>query len=528
MADFDETEPILDTPDAMSWPVLPGESVNQLAGLFYPGNQAMQKRFISKTLALSQEINPNLAADTVFKEPSTLIVPDLKALSKESKSKAFKSEHRRKSKFPALHLSYKIADSASFKVSPEMQADFDDLTKRNSKLKDELQKLNERLVKLQLVLSNMFHEASKAIASNVVTPATETDKPKKIAKATEPPAQVNQAQAKTADNKPVIKNTPENAAQQVKPIPISKPAQTVVTPPVAPSQPVAPAPMPVEPVKPAPAVVKAESFDSVVKPTPPSVPQPQEPKPEVPNIVTPHNLIKSEDDSLLNSSIVEIIIELAVIAIGLLLAFVAWRWIRKGIAKQIRKITNAQLDAMHKNKFDPNNPIAFHPSKPGAVDSPDLSMLSIEEFESVVEEARIFMSMERPAEAIAMLRHHLDEQPRSSLHPWIYLLDIYQDQDKREEFIELGKRFHETFNVIAPLWHTDTQAGMVIAESLEEFPHIIEKLQQLWGKPEAKVYLEDLISDNRGGERGGFSFEVIKDMMMLLGVIDLRDKKLTL
>jgi hypothetical protein len=41
--------------DSMTWPMLPGENLNDVARLFYPKSKAMQQRFIFKTQRLSAE-----------------------------------------------------------------------------------------------------------------------------------------------------------------------------------------------------------------------------------------------------------------------------------------------------------------------------------------------------------------------------------------------------------------------------------------------------------------------------------------
>lgn len=52
-----------------------------------------------------------------------------------------------------------------------------------------------------------------------------------------------------------------------------------------------------------------------------------------------------------------------------------------------------------------------------------------------------------------------------------------------------------------------------------DFPHIAEKLSQVWGYPECFSYLSELIIDNRGN-RKGFDREIMHDLMLLLKITE--------
>lgn len=426
-------------PEATTWPMLPGESLNQLAALFYPGNKPMQRHFVAKTLELSHEINPALDPASVFAQPGTLIIPELKTLSRQAPP--FKA-HRSKSgkATPVLHLSYQLKDAAKFAATPEMDAAYESLSRRNVALQDELQRLNQRFVDLQASLQQM------------------------------------QATAMALMNQTV---------RSLAPISV---------------QPASPATVPVAPPSAASASVKV--------PTATPVP------------VTP--LVKGGQAASLpiwNNILVQFLVLLA----GLILALYAWFWVRKRLARKLEEATNEQMAAMRKNAFNPNNAPLFMATDSGALNHADSGMLSVEEIESVVEEARIFVSMDRANEAITLLLSYIETQPKGSVQPWVYLLDIYRSQNKKNEYIELSKRFHHTFNVMRPQWE-ETKVAMVVATSLEQFPHIIPHLVAAWTAGEAMQYLEDLLEDNRDGERAGFALEVLQEIMLLQGILEIRDE----
>src|SRR5450830_612277 len=65
----------------ITWPLLPDESVQNLAILFYPKNQKMQRLFISKTLQLNHVVYPELEASSKSNQASLIVIPNIKSLS---------------------------------------------------------------------------------------------------------------------------------------------------------------------------------------------------------------------------------------------------------------------------------------------------------------------------------------------------------------------------------------------------------------------------------------------------------------
>ncbi len=150
------------------------------------------------------------------------------------------------------------------------------------------------------------------------------------------------------------------------------------------------------------------------------------------------------------------------------------------------------------------------------------SAISVDEITSIVEEANIFVALGRGEHAMELLRQHVETYPHASVHPWLYLMDVLRAEGRKDEFVELARRFHQTFNAIAPQWDAAAPAMMVVAHSIEEFPHILARLTETWGKPECEDYLDYLLRDNRGGERIGFSKDVLEEILLLQGVLDMR------
>ena len=120
--------------------------------------------------------------------------------------------------------------------------------------------------------------------------------------------------------------------------------------------------------------------------------------------------------------------------------------------------------------------------------------------DSTLQEAKLLMSVNRSSDAIAHLKLTIEAQPKASIGHWLYLLEIFRKLNLKEDFEQYAADLHQAFNVMTPIWY-DTDVAIYVPQSIEEFPHIMEKLYSLWPGELATVYLRNLINDNRGGER---------------------------
>lgn len=143
-----------DTEKSMVWPMLPNESLAQLAAKFYPNNRLMQRKFILKTKLLNKTA---LTAETRYKKLTTITIPNLRTLSVEAGA----IKRARKKKSESLHLSYNIkpeVEKKAFSISsiPEsLIRQYEKLLARNEFLKNELEKLNKRLIFLENKLGEL-------------------------------------------------------------------------------------------------------------------------------------------------------------------------------------------------------------------------------------------------------------------------------------------------------------------------------------------------------------------------------------
>lgn len=401
--------------DSIVWPMLPGESLNSLAKLFYPDNKRMQGHFVARTLELNRESRPELTSSMIFQQSEALLIPELKILSRQYATA--KPVIRKKQSEAGIQQTETVDAEPKETIQPETQALFDTVSAQNRELNTQLQVLDEKLANLQ----KLGEQLKKEIELN---------------------------------------ETLANRAKAQRPVPSL------------------------------PAKIDSKGVRQAVQ--------------EVETETSKWRML------------------LAGLGVVLLLALACWlrrNMVKQpGAAKPERQDLAKQPVIAHDSALDmrATHLETVHPSTPVQAES------SIQVIESVVEEAKALMDMNKGAEAIGILEGHVHALPKASLSSWLYLFEIYRQLGKKDEFIDLSRRFHKIFNVMVPLWEP-AEVQLVTAKSLEEFPHIVSQLIQVWKNGQAKEYLEKLLEDNRLGERQGFSHEVAHEIVLLLEVWENRD-----
>lgn len=145
--------------------------------------------------------------------------------------------------------------------------------------------------------------------------------------------------------------------------------------------------------------------------------------------------------------------------------------------------------------------------------------LSVSELAQITEEARVFLTLGHPDKAILALREHVDLHPETAPAPWLMLLDLYRRTDNRGEYERTGAEFRHRYNAFIPSWE-DPGAGQD-GPGLEAYPHLIKQICDLWSSPTCKVFLDELLYDNRGGNRIGFNLAAYQDIMLLRSLLEL-------
>jgi len=149
--------------------------------------------------------------------------------------------------------------------------------------------------------------------------------------------------------------------------------------------------------------------------------------------------------------------------------------------------------------------------------------VTVDELSSVEEEAEVFLLLGRMDMAIGVLRHHVEANDAAPARVWMSLLDVLHAQGLRQEFEKLAAEIRERFNVALPSWESANARSNVLT-GLEHFPHLFAKITSHWSSPDCLDYLHSLTQDNRNGERGGFHLEAFRELLMLIGVLENREK----
>ncbi len=183
------------------------------------------------------------------------------------------------------------------------------------------------------------------------------------------------------------------------------------------------------------------------------------------------------------------------------------------------------------------------PERPQPRALPGDSVLSInattldEHFEAnpVMELADIMLSFGRVKGAAQALQEYIDNNPQEALQPWIRLMDVYRMAGMREEFEAVARNLNQHFNVEVQSWSDGKEAAEVDlvldggnagglpasaaptrAQALEDMPRIISSVVKMWDDEDVVGYLYELLRDNRGGQRQGFSLPVVEDILFLI------------
>ncbi|MDP1765890.1 MAG: hypothetical protein Q8K83_03205 [Methylotenera sp.] len=462
---------------AITWPVLPGESVKELATLFYPKNKKMQHRFIVKTLQLSQDIHPNLDPATASNNANLIVIPNIKYLGKNSgyinygppKNKIGESHDK-----PKLLASYGIKDDVKVEVNSKLQSIYDNLVNRNVLFKQGLDNLNIKLASLTPKLTALKIELIRFFDLAL---SMEESKNKHVKKKQEAQLQNNLPLEPITQNQ-VISSTQTQTQTQA---PISAP-------------------------------VKAATSRT--------------------------------DESKYISWNIWILVSSLILVIGLSFVMYVRRKLKNfhpvttlGSGElEIKPVIEYEDSAEQSSVVDEMESIPviegeFSGSIPDVEPEVSIDLVKKEEVEQVLEQARIYINLNRFKEAIMLLKTQIQETPKAALHHWFCLLDLYRKSNQKEDFLNDAKQLHENFNIMMPQWEKTTFPSLT-ASSLEELPHIVERLTALWvaeskvtdNMVETKAYLDELLTDNRSTERIGFGKEVFKEIMLLRDMLDIRLK----
>ncbi len=166
--------------------------------------------------------------------------------------------------------------------------------------------------------------------------------------------------------------------------------------------------------------------------------------------------------------------------------------------------------------------------------TPDNVLPDRPEANPVMELADIMLSFGRVKGAAQALQEYIDNNPQEALQPWIRLMDVYRMAGMRDEFETVARNLNQHFNVAVQAWEQvppsnpelslavtpEAELGLFgripLPQSLEEMPRIMNVIVEMWPDDEVLDYLHELLRDNRGGQRAGFTMPVVEELLFLV------------
>jgi hypothetical protein len=168
-------------------------------------------------------------------------------------------------------------------------------------------------------------------------------------------------------------------------------------------------------------------------------------------------------------------------------------------------------------------PVPQVDASPHALDLHNIAVFTpearMQEHDSAIELAEIMLSFGRVNSAAETLANFIDRHPRAAITPWLKLLEVYRASGQRAEFDALADKLNHTFNIDTVSWDNFEHAKDP-GRCLEQQPHIMERLESLWGSRKCQAYLNQLLLDTRDDTRHGFPLMAIDDILLLDGVLE--------
>ena len=449
--------------NSMTWPMLPGESLNDVARLFYPKNVVMQRQFVSKALRLNINTLSNLKATARFDAPTLLLIPTIKSLSQSTY--ALQSQQAKPSKHK-LQISYSI-EAILASVPSKLKEEYGFWVSKNELLRQQLGALKENIVFLETKLNNL-----KLISENTISLPT--------GDSTAINADTHNVTADTNANDAAV-NASSNKSNSAINLPTRK-----------------------------------KMFKNLNAST--------KLKPSLNSAAT--KLEATQDSSglldYLNMGWAKA--ALALVLLAVLSGYLLKKYRERMFEKKSFMATQLQA-TVQETIVDFGGYLKPKSLKPADTPQAKQQAQAAKEVEarldSTLAEAKLLMSINRHQDAIAHLKLTIESQPKASINHWLYLLEIFRKLNLKDDFEAYAKGLHDIYNVMTPVWY-ETEISIYVPQSLEEFPHIIEKLSSVWPGELASVYLRGLVNDNRGGDRAGFGKAVLNEILMLVAMLDIR------
>ncbi len=176
-----------------------------------------------------------------------------------------------------------------------------------------------------------------------------------------------------------------------------------------------------------------------------------------------------------------------------------------------------EFNSKNNNSLTLDEPILSEPQSESLhiANSQTIAVADKEVQSSIIEDADVFIEHGRPALAIQLLQNHLSESPSESPAIWLKLLNLLSKEGSETEYDLAVVECNKHFNIKAAKFssHSDSNGS-----SIEDYPHIVTRLEGVWGSPYAVGFLNDLIFNKRSQPREGLDQGAFNDLFFLKNI----------
>jgi len=250
---------------------------------------------------------------------------------------------------------------------------------------------------------------------------------------------------------------------------------------------------------------------------------------------------KAKNESFSFAAVQSVWLQYLLITLGLISALACAEWLR-------RNILSKRLDEKQASWFDAepdsaNSSILPLPTKndtaiaePGMFSASDYDPTSSQnrstaftnaieilddnndESESILDNAEVFIAHNRPALAIQLLQNYLGDFPTESPAIWLKLLNLLAKEGPASAYEAAVLECRQFFNIKMPSF---TDSAISDTSSIEDYPHIVARLEGVWGSPFAVGFLNDLIYNQNSQPREGFERNTFEELFFLKQIAEM-------
>lgn len=104
---------------------------------------------------------------------------------------------------------------------------------------------------------------------------------------------------------------------------------------------------------------------------------------------------------------------------------------------------------------------------------------------------------------------------------WLQMLDGFLQNKDQHGFEAISKEIKKFFNVKLHAWQAESKDEK---KQLSDYPHVVNKILELWPTDEVVIYLERLLNNSRMNPREGFDLPIFEQLETLLELAQRPDR----